>query len=137
MGAMPAKADELKRTFGRIGVICWVLIIPVKAVRGFHPAISSAAIGIAPSLLGPAGLLFVILSSAHRFARLTVAQATLVAGAIGLALEFAQLIPRPALLAGVRYTFDWLDVAGTLVSVSAGALIAGLLSRRHRGDAHP
>jgi hypothetical protein len=137
MSATPAQADGLKRTFGWIGVISWVLIIPVKAVRVFHPAVGSTATGIAPSLLGPAGLLFVILSSEHRLARLTVAQAALVAGAVALALEFAQLLPRPGPLARVRYTFDWLDVVATLVGVSAGALIGGLLRRRHRRAAHP
>ena len=125
-------ADGLKRTFGWIGLVCWMLIVPVKAARRFHLGISPTAIGIAPSLLGPAGLLFVILSSEHRLARLTLTQATLIAGAIALGLEFAQLLPRPGLLARVRYTFDWLDVMATLFSLSAAALVSAFLRRRYQ-----
>ena len=90
---------------------------------------TSTTVGIAPSALGSAGLLFVILSSSSpRLARLTLVQTTLLVGAIAVGLELFQLIPRPGILAKVHYTFDWLDVAATLVSVSVGYLVAHLLA---------
>ena len=90
---------------------------------------SSTIIGIAPSALGPAGLLFLILSSSSpRLARVTLRQTTLLVCAIAIALEFMQLIPRPGILAMVHYTFDWFDIAATLFSVSVGYLVARLLT---------
>ena len=123
-------SDRTKRLFAWIGLGCWLLIIPVKAVRWtMQSLVTSTTVGIAPSALGPAGLLFVILSSASpRLARLTLVQTTLLVGAIAVGLEFIQLIPRPGILAKVHYTFDWLDVAATLVSVSVGYLVAHLLT---------
>ena len=91
----------------------------------------STIIGIAPSALGPAGLLFLILSSpSPKVARLTLLQATFLVGAIAIGLEFVQLIPRPGILAKVHYTFDWLDVAATLLSVSFGYVIAHWLTHK-------
>ena len=90
---------------------------------------TSTTVSIAPSALGPAGLLFVSLSSSSpRLARFTLIQTTLLVGAIAVGLEFIQLIPRPGILAKVRYIFDWLDIAATLVSVSVGYLVAHLLT---------
>jgi hypothetical protein len=123
-------SDKSKRLFAWIGLACWLLIIPVKAIRWTMPwFVNSIAVGIAPSALGPAGLLFIILSSSSpRLARFTLVQTTLLVGAIAVGLEFMQLIPRPGILAKVRYTFDWLDVAATVVSVSVGYLVAHLLT---------
>lgn len=85
-------------------------------------------VGITPSILGLAGLLFLLLSSSSpRPARLTLIQTTFLVGAIGLGLEFIQLVPRPGILARVHYTFDWLDVAATLFSVAVGYVVARLL----------
>jgi len=121
-------SDRTKRLFGLIGLGCWLLIIPVKAIRWIdHSSAISTIVGIAPSVLGPAGLLFLILSSSSpRLARLTLVQKTLLVGAIAVGLEFIQLFPRPGILAKVHYTFDWLDVAATLFSVSVGYLVACL-----------
>lgn len=123
-------SDRTKRLFGWIGLGCLLLIIPVKAVRWTDLSlVSSTIVGIAPSALGPAGLLFLILSSSSpRLSRLTLLQTTLLVCAIAMGLEFIQLIPRPEILAKVHYTFDWFDVAVTLFSVSVGYLFARLLT---------
>lgn len=126
--------SRIKRLFGLIGLSALLLIIPVKAVRwvDYSPMISTI-IGIAPSILGPAGLLFLILSSSSpRVARLTLYQATLLVAAIAIGLEFVQLIPRPGILAKVHYTFDWLDVVATVLSVSAGHVVARWLVHQQR-----
>jgi hypothetical protein len=124
---------KTKRLFGLMGLSALLLIIPVKAVRwiDYSPMISPI-IDIAPSVLGPIGLLYLLLSSVSpRIARLSLPQATFLVGAIAMGLEFAQLIPRPGILAKVHYTFDWLDVAASLFSVSLGYIAARWLI--HRG----
>lgn len=121
--SMPQRTKHL---FGWIGSIALLMIIPVKAVRwtAYSPTVATL-IGIAPSILGPAGLLFLILSSSNpKLVRLTVTHATILAGTIAIAMEFVQLLPRPGMLASIHYTFDWLDVIGTLFSVSAGYVVA-------------
>jgi hypothetical protein len=119
-----------------MGSICLLLIIPVKAIRWVHLSVATTIIvGIAPSVLGPAGLLFLILSSSGRLSRLTLAQITLFVAAIALGLEFVQLIPRPGILARVHYTFDWLDVVASVFSVSVGYLVARLITNE-KGNNH-
>jgi hypothetical protein len=49
-------------------------------------------------------------------------------GAFAIGLEFVQLVPRPGILAVIHYTFDWLDVAATLMSVSVGYVVARILT---------
>ena len=122
-----------KLLFGWLGTICLLMIIPVKAIRWVD--MSSAitmVISIAPSILGPAGLLFLLLSSSSpRLTRLTLLQTTLLVGAIAAGLEFIQLIPRPGILEKVYYTFDWLDIAATFFSVSIGYVVARLISNKY------
>lgn len=120
--ATAGAAERLKRLYGWIGIICWLLIIPLKTARHLDLPVHPDLIGTAPSFFGPAGLLLVILSSEHRLARITITQATLIAGCVALALELAQLLP----LVRRIYTFDWLDVAVTLAGLSAGAVTAAL-----------
>jgi hypothetical protein len=89
----------------------------------------ATVIGITPSFLGPLGLLMLILSSSSpRLARLTLLQTTLLTGATAIGLEFIQLIPRPGILERIHYTFDWLDIVATLLSVSIGYFVARFLS---------
>ena len=123
-------SNKTTQLFGWLGLICLLLIIPVKAIRWVNVSTTiSTVIGIAPSILGPAGLLFVILSSSgSRLVRLTLFQTTLLVGAIAIGLEFIQLIPRPGILARAHYTFDWLDIAATLLSVSVGFVVARFIS---------
>ena len=125
---MTARIDprpSLRRPFGWVGLICLLLIIPIKAIRfADGGAAHTVLVGVAPSLLGPAGLLFLILSSSGRLSHLTLVQVTFLVTAIALGLEFAQLLPRPGILANVRYTFDWLDIIASVVSLGAGHMVA-------------
>ena len=83
-------------------------------------------VGVAPSVLGPSGLLFLMLSSAGRLSKLTLVRLTLLVGALSVGLELAQLLPRPGVLARVRYTFDVRDLLATVVSLGAASAIARL-----------
>lgn len=125
MGLADTASLRLKRTYGWIGLVCWILILPAKGARYLHVGLDPMLVGIAPSLLGPAGLLLVILSNEGRFAGLTIRQATLMAGTIAIGLECAQILPWVRRI----YRFDWLDVAATLLSLVAGALAS--VSLRH------
>ena len=121
-------SDRTKRVFGWIGAFCLLLIIPLKLLRWGDQLAVSIIVGIAPSALGPAGLLFLILSSSNPvLARLTVLHTTALVGAIAMGLEFIQLIPRPGILAAIHYTFDWLDIVATVFSLTAGYFAARLL----------
>lgn len=112
-----------KHLFAWIGSICLLLIIPVKAIRWVDTSVAKTFIGIAPSVLGPAGLLFLIISSSGSLSRLILLQKTIIVAVIALGLEFAQLLPRPGIFAMVRYTFDYLDVIASLVSVSLAYVV--------------
>lgn len=124
-----------KRWFGWIGTVLLLLIIPMKVLRWTDlPLANTMIIEVAPSFLGPAGLLFLVLSSSGRLSRLTLLQTTLVVGIISLGLEFAQLLPRPGILENVKYAFNWLDVTATLVSICTGYAIAYLIIGRPTND---
>jgi len=132
----PLSAPKVKLLFWWMGSICLLLIIPIKAIRWVHLSVATTIlIGIAPSLLGPAGLLFLTLSSSGRLSRLTLVQITLLVTAIALGLEFVQLIPRSGILARVHYTFDWLDIAASIFSVCVGYLVARLIANQ-KGNNH-
>ena len=102
-----------------------MLIIPIKAIRFLSEESGrTLLVGIAPSLLGPAGLLFLILSSSGRLSRLPLLDLALLVAGIALGLEFAQLLPRPEVLAWLFYTFDWLDVVASVLSLMVGYSVA-------------
>jgi hypothetical protein len=125
--------QQIKRSFWWIGSTCLLLIIPVKAIRWADASVGiNIIVGIAPSLLGPIGLLFLILSSSGRLSRLTLVQLTLLVTIIALGLEFAQLLPRPGILAKVHYTFDWFDIIASLFSVGVGYCVARFIINRDR-----
>jgi len=129
-------APKVKLLFWWMGSICLLLIIPIKVIRWEHLSVATTIfVGIAPSLLGPSGLLFLVLSSSGKLSRLTLVQITLFVTAIALGLEFVQLIPRPGILARVHYTFDWLDVIASVFSVCVGYLVARLITNE-RGNNH-
>jgi VanZ family protein len=110
----------VKRIYGRIGAACWLLILPAKLARRFEWGVPDAVIDAAPSFLGTAGLLLVLLSNHGRLSRLTITQAWLATAGIALAAESAQLFCS-------LYRFDWIDVAATLAGAGAGALLAAAL----------
>ena len=124
---------KLRRIFSWMGAICLLLIIPIKVIRWAGGNIAASIfIGIAPSILGPAGLLFLLLSSSGNLSKMTLPQLTLLVTGVALGLEFAQLIPRPGILERIKYTFDWLDIWPSLVSVFIGYLIAHRLRHHSR-----
>jgi hypothetical protein len=128
-------AQKDKLLFWWMALICLLLIIPIKAIRWAHLSVATTIlVGIAPSLLGPAGLLFLILSSSGRLSRLTLVQITLLVAVVALGLEFAQLIPRSGILARVHYTFEWLDIIASVFSVCVGYLVARLITNKKAND---
>ena len=115
-----------RHTLGYVGAVLLLLIIPVKLLR-YSAAAGSMVVGVAPSLLGPSGLLFLLLSHPGRLSRLTVAQTAILVGVISVGLELVQLLPRPGILHGVRYTFDVLDLLATLAAVAISSVIANVV----------
>jgi Na+-transporting NADH:ubiquinone oxidoreductase subunit NqrB len=126
------QTKRMKRLFGWIGAICLLLIILVKAIRWMDISFIKTIVGVAPSCLGPAGLFFLIISSTGKLSRLTQIQASIITGVVALGLEFAQLLPRPGILAKVKYTFDWLDIITSLISLLIAYIVARLLSIKNR-----
>ena len=123
--------ESTKRPFAWMGSICLLLIIPVKTIRFLDKTTANTfLIEIAPSLLGPIGLLFFILSSSGKLSRLTLMQVTLLVTFIALGLEFVQLIPRPGVLARVHYAFDWFDILASLTGVFIGYLVALFMTKK-------
>lgn len=120
--------NRVKILFGWLGTIILLLIIPLKVFRFFENSyFSQLIIGIAPSLLGPAGLLFLILSSKSKHLNLSIIQSSILVSLIAVGLEFAQLLPRPGFLKYIHYTFDWLDIVASLISVLVASLFAKFL----------
>jgi hypothetical protein len=95
--------NSVKIFFGWLGTIILLLIIPLKVFRFFGISyLSKLIIGIAPSLLGPAGLLFLILSSKSKHFNLSIIQSSILVSLLAIGLEFAQLLPRPGFLKYIR-----------------------------------
>jgi hypothetical protein len=117
-----------QRMLGYVGVVLLLLIIAVKLLRYVSSA-GQILVGVAPSLLGPAGFFFLLLSSPGRLSKLTLVQMAILVGAVSVGLEVIQLVPRPGILGRVRYTFDVLDLVATLVSVSVAAVVAAVVLR--------
>jgi hypothetical protein len=116
--------------FGWMGTALLLGIIPIKFLRFEHHASTSFLTGIAPSVLGPAGLLFLLLSSTGWISRFSLLRVTLLVAALSVTLELMQLLPRPGILANIHYTFDYYDLAATALGVvMAYAISAGILRR--------
>jgi hypothetical protein len=117
--------ERIRVRFGILGILCLSFIIPIKALRWAQLSIAdSMIVGVAPSLLAPAGFMFLILASSGRLSRLTLPQLTMSMAIVSLLVEFGQLLPRPGMLAHLHYTFDWLDIAASVMSVSVAYLLA-------------
>jgi len=120
--------DRIKKLFGWFGTIILLLIIPTKVFRFLQIInVPPVWIGIIPSLLGPAGLLFLILSSKSKYLNLSIFQSAVLVSVIAVVLEFAQLLPRPGFLRYIHYTFDPLDVISSLISVIVAYFAAKIL----------
>jgi uncharacterized membrane protein len=123
-----------RRFFGWMGAVSLLAIIPIKLVR-VAGAGGRLAIGVAPSLLGPAGLLFLLLSGSGRLAKLSLLQQTVVVGTLAVVLELLQLCPRPGLLRYVHYTFDYFDLIASVLSVAAAYVVAlAVIKRSHSSE---
>lgn len=122
-----------ERIFGWLGIVFLLAILPIKLLRALHSGGSDAVIGVAPSILGPAGLLFLLLSSTGRVARLSIGQVALLVVATSLTLELVQLLPRPGVLARIHYTFDPIDLFASVISVGVAYVAARLILQRYRG----
>jgi ABC-type sulfate transport system permease component len=72
-----------------------------------------------------------MLSSAGRLSRWPLLKVVSLAAVVSLTLEFAQALPRPGVLRHLNYTFDWYDVAATVVSILLAYLVAWLAVRAH------
>ena len=119
-----------RNLLGWMGTVCLLLIIPIKLLRLSPSVDMTPVIGVAPSILGPPGFLFLLLSSTGRLSRLTPLRVTLIAGAVAVGLELLQLLPRPGILARVRYTFDYLDLAASLLSLLVAYLVVRMMTLR-------
>jgi len=122
-----------RQRFGWMGTVCLLAIIPTKLLRVADTS-GSLAIGVAPSLLGPAGLLFLLLSGSGRLSKLNLVQQTFLVGTLALVLELLQLCPRPGFLRYVHYTFDYLDLIASVLSVAAAYAVAVAMSKRSRAS---
>lgn len=118
-----------ERLFGWMGLVFLFAILPIKLLRLVHHGGSGAVVGVAPSILGPAGLLFLLLSSTGRVSRFSLGQVTLLVVATSLTLELAQLLPRPGVLARVHYTFDPIDLLASAISIAMAYVVARLILR--------
>lgn len=119
-----------------MSAVCLLAIIPIKLVR-VAGANGSLAIGVAPSLLGPAGLLFLLLSGSGRLSKLSLPRLTALVGTLAVVLELLQLLPRPGLLRYVHYTFDYFDLIASVISVAAAYGIAVAMIKRSPSSASP
>jgi hypothetical protein len=117
------------RLLGWMGMVLLLGILPIKLARFEQHGASSFAIGVAPSVLGAAGLLFLLLSSTGRLARLSLLRVTVLVAALSVTLELLQLLPRPGVLARIHYTFDTFDLAGTVLGVAMAYMVSAWILR--------
>ena len=130
---IPNRNNRINKLFGWIGAIILLLIIPMKLFRFLEiNYLVTIFIGITPSILGTAGLLFLVLSSVGKLSKLTLLQKTILVGCISLGLEFLQLLPRPSLLKHIFYTFDWFDIISSLVSLGIAYFIAKYIIQKYK-----
>jgi len=111
-----------KRMLGFAGAVLLVLIIPVKLIR--LASAPGPVTDLAPSVLGPAGLFFMLLSRPGKPQVLTTG---LLTGVISIILELVQRLPRPGILAKVHYTFDIRDLIASILSVAVSAAAAWMV----------
>lgn len=115
-------------------MVLLLAILPIKLFRFVHRGAGPFVIGIAPSILGPAGLLFLLLASSGRVSRWSLSHIALLVAVVAVGLELAQLIPRHGILAGAHYTFDYSDLIASVVSVALAYAAAAVIRRKLRTD---
>jgi len=125
---------KLKKYFAIIGLILLIFIIPIKLSRFLNIALNEFIINNSPSLLGPSGLLFIILGSKGRFAKLSLLQATSLTLIIALLLELSQLVFRIKIISNNLYTFDIVDLLLSIVSIFFSYIIASFLIFKYRKE---
>jgi len=116
-------SQKAKKVFEYIGLILWLLIIPIKLNRYFNLKIFEALNNNLPSFLGAAGMFFILISGKGRLSNLRVAQSALIAISVSVLLEVIQLFPRPGILSYINYTFDFVDILFSLIGVGISYLI--------------
>jgi hypothetical protein len=121
------KSQNVKRVFGKFGLILWSLIIPIKLGRYFNWGIFGVLNDNLPSFLGASGLFLVLLSNKGKLSRLTVIQCGLIASAVAVLIELVQFIVFPGILSYPAYTFDLLDILFGILSIAITYLIILLL----------
>lgn len=118
---------KAKKIFGYIGLILWLLIIPIKLNRYSNLRIIETLIDNLPSFLGAAGLFLVLLSNKGKLSKLTVVKSAIIAIVISVLIELIQLLPRPGILSYVVYTFDYFDTLFSIIGVVIFYMIIVLL----------
>lgn len=119
------KHDRIKQVFGWLGASLLLLIIPIKIIRYTEMNyITKLIIDLSPSIFGPAGLLYFVLSACGKWSNRSLLLSTLLVSFTALGLEFVQLLPRPGFLKQLHYTFGWLDVISTIISLILACIIA-------------
>ncbi len=114
-----------------LGSILLLSIIPIKLIRfvfrhyswAFNDTLKVVT-GFAPSFLGSAGLLLLLLSDKGRLSRLSVNQMALLTGIIAIGLEVLQLIHPPIARLSNAYRFDPIDIAASLLGLGLGYVMA-------------
>src|SRR5512140_2042252 len=85
MTSQTSMYDRRRQVLGYAGAALLLLIIPVKLLR-YWPTSGQVLVGVAPSLLGPSGLLFLLVSSPGRLSKFTLVQTALLVGATSIGL---------------------------------------------------
>ena len=129
----PKISNRISKLFGWFGAILLLLIIPIKLFRFLEINYATTIIiGIIPSVFGTAGFLFLVLSDENKLSKFTLIQKTIFVGCISLGLEFLQLLPRPGVLSHIHYTFDWLDIISSLMSLGVAYFIARFIIEKYK-----
>ncbi|MCK4359770.1 MAG: hypothetical protein KAW92_13725 [Candidatus Cloacimonetes bacterium] len=125
---------KFKKYFAIIGLILLIFIIPIKLSRFLNVELNEFIINNSTSLLGPSGLLFIILGSKGRFAKLSLFQATLLTLIIALLLELSQLVFRIKIIRSNLFTFDIVDLLLSIVSIFFSFIIASFLIFKYQKE---
>jgi len=123
--------NKKQKLYRWLGSTLLLLIIPIKIIRVINLSdLNKFIIGISPSILGPAGLIFFLQSGTGILSKLSLNQITAIVVIIALTLEFSQLFSWPWNLLKAKYTFDWYDVYSTIISIFIGHVISFMTNNK-------